>query len=96
MDFLNHEFDVKLNSLIFFMRFTMIIQNCLKFPNIDFKTKLHRFFSTESGRKTKLNIILSSSLKVELRFIQIAVEVYFENIFYRKHQKQYKTVRGLR
>jgi hypothetical protein len=53
----------------------MITQNCLKFSNIDFKTRLHRSVSTESGRKTKQNIILSSPLKVELRFIQIAVEV---------------------
>ena len=53
----------------------MIMQNCLKFSNIEFKTKLHQYLLTKSGRKTKQNLILSFPLKVERIFTQTAVRV---------------------
>ena len=73
----------------------MIIENCLNFPNIDFKTEFHRSVLTKSGRKTKQNLILSSPLKVTKTVIQTAVKVLYGHIFNQKYKREYQIVRGL-
>ena len=60
--FSTHKVSVEFQLLNIFFRFTMIIQNCLKNLNMNFKTRFHESPLTLTARKTKQDFILSAPL----------------------------------